>query len=340
MADRTDGRSRDGTDGGTGGVAPDPRSVGRVAVIGAGTIGASWAALFLAHGLRVAVSDPDPAAEAAVRGHIARAWPALERLGLAPGADPGAWSFHTDPRDAARGARFVQESAPERVAVKRALYAALEEVLDEEAVVASSTSGLIMSDLQQGRRAPGRFAVGHPFNPPHLIPLVEVVGGRQTAESTLAWLLAFYKALGKRPIRLNREVPGHLANRLQAALWREAVHAVASGLASVEDVDAAIAEGPGLRWAVMGPTMIFNLAGGEGGMAHFLDHLGPAMEGWWRDLGAPALTPEVAARLVAGVAEATHGRSNAALAQERDRLLMALIETLRRERAAAPPAAP
>ncbi|MBP2314340.1 3-hydroxyacyl-CoA dehydrogenase NAD-binding domain-containing protein [Azospirillum soli] len=311
---------------------PEPGAVERAAVIGAGTIGASWAALFLSKGLTVAVSDPDPAAEEAVRAAIAKAWPALERLGLAPGADPEAWSFHTDPRDAARGARFVQENAPERDDVKRALYTALEEVLDDEVVVASSTSGLIMSELQRGRRAPGRFVVGHPFNPPHLIPLVEVVGGRDTTAETIEWLTAFYRAVGKRPIRLNREVPGHLANRLQAALWREAVHAVATGLASVEDVDTAIAEGPGLRWAIMGPNMIFNLAGGAGGMPHFLDHIGPAMEGWWRDLGAPALTPEVRDQLTQGMEEALRSRSNAELARERDQLLMALIETLQQER--------
>lgn len=311
---------------------PEPNAVRRVAVLGAGTIGASWAALFLSKGMSVAVSDPSPGAEAALRASIASAWPALERLGLAPGADPDAWSFHTDPRDAARGARFVQENAPERADVKRALYAALEEALDDGVVVASSTSGLMMSDLQRGCRVPGRFVVGHPFNPPHLIPLVEVVGGRDTAEDTVAWLMAFYRALGKRPIRLNREVPGHLANRLQAALWREAVHAVATGLASVEDVDTAIAEGPGLRWAIMGPNMIFNLAGGPGGMPHFLDHIGPAMEEWWRDLGAPALTPELRGQLATGMEAARHGRSQAELARERDELLMALIETLQQER--------
>lgn len=313
-------------------IASQP-SPGRVAVIGAGTIGASWAALFLAHGHAVRVSDPNPAAETAVRAYIEGAWPALERFGLAPGADPEGWSFHTDPQIAVRGAAFVQENAPERAEIKRTLYAALEEALDDDSVVASSTSGLMMSDLQQGCRVPSRFVVGHPFNPPHLIPLVEVVGGRQTAEEVVARTMAFYRSVGKRPIRLNREVPGHLANRLQAALWREAVHAVASGLASVEDVDIAVAEGPGLRWALMGPNAIFNLAGGPGGMAHFLDHIGPAMEGWWRDLGTPTLTPEVREELSRGMAEAMHGRSNAEMARERDHLLTALIEMLARERA-------
>ena len=311
-----------------------PDQVRRVAVIGAGTIGASWAAYFLSRGLEVSVSDPGPGREAFVRRTIAQAWPTLERLGLAAGADPEQWRFSADAREAARGADFVQESAPERLDVKTELYAALEEVLAEDVVIASSTSGLLMTELQKGRRRPGRFVVGHPFNPPHLIPLVEVIGGRETAEETIAWCLDFYRAVGKHPIRLSREVPGHLANRLQAALWREAVHAVATGLASVEDVDAAIAYGPGLRWALMGPHLIFHLAGGEGGMEHFLAHLGPPLESWWNTLGAPSLTPEVRQALLTGVAAEAAGRSIADLSHERDALLVALLETLERERSA------
>ena len=312
-----------------------PSEVRRAAVIGAGTIGASWAAYFLSRGLEVSVQDPSAAREEAVDGMIRAAWPILEKLGMAPGADPERWRFTTDPREAARGADFVQESAPERADVKIELYEVLEEVLADEVVIASSTSGLLMSELQQGRRAPGRFAVGHPFNPPHLIPLVEVVGGRETAEDTVRWCLDFYRAIGKHPIHIRREVPAHLANRLQAALWREAVHAVATGVASVEDVDAAIAYGPGLRWAIMGPNLIFHLAGGEGGMRHFLEHLGGVNEAWWQTLGTPSLTPEIRAALVEGVAEEADGRSIADLARERDRLLVALLRTLGRERAEA-----
>ncbi len=309
-----------------------PNEVRRVAVIGAGTIGASWAAYFLSRGLEVSVQDPSAAREDAVRSMIRAAWPILEKLGMAPGADPERWRFTTDPRAAVRGADFVQESAPERADVKIELYAALEEVLGEDVVIASSTSGLLMSELQQGRRAPQRFAVGHPFNPPHLIPLVEVVGGRETSEDTLHWCLDFYRAIGKHPIHIRREVPAHLANRLQAALWREAVHAVATGVASVEDVDAAIAYGPGLRWAIMGPNLIFHLAGGEGGMRHFLEHLGDVNEAWWKTLGTPSLTPEVRAALIEGVNEEAAGRSIPDLARERDRLLVALLQTLGRER--------
>jgi 3-hydroxyacyl-CoA dehydrogenase len=305
-------------------------TVRHVAIIGSGTIGASWAALFLAHGLEVTVYDPSPQAEAATRDLIKGAWTGLVALGVAKTETPPAWRFTNDVSVAASTADFVQESGPERADVKRRLYAELEQSLRDDVIVASSTSGLVMSELQQGLRDPERFAVGHPFNPPHLIPLVEIVGGKETSSDVTAWLDAFYRRVGKAPIRLNKEVPGHLANRLQAALWREAVHAVSSGLASVEDVDTAIAQGPGLRWAVMGPHMIFNLAGGEGGMKHFIDHIGPAMEDWWRDLGAPHLTPDVSAKLIDGAADEAAGRSRAELVQQRDQALIALIKQLRK----------
>lgn len=294
-------------------------------MVGSGTIGASWAALFLAHGYDVTIYDPQPSAEAATRDLIANAWQGLAALGVAGNEAPNPWRFSTDLADAVRDADFVQESGPERADIKRQLYSKLEASLRPGVIVASSTSGLVMSELQEGLRSPERFAVGHPFNPPHLVPLVEIVGGKKTSPHVLVWLDAFYRRVGKAPIRLNKEVPGHLANRLQAALWREAVHAVASGIASVEDVDTAIAQGPGLRWAIMGPHMIFNLAGGEGGMKHFLHHIGPAMEDWWRDLGTPQLGPEVNAALITGVAEEAAGRSRADLVKQRDAALIALI---------------
>ncbi len=290
-----------------------PAAITRVAVIGAGTIGASWAAYYLSRGLHVAVWDPAPQAEAFVRRFVAAAWPALQALG-APCASPDAISFHPDPADAVADAPFVQESAPERTDAKRALFATLEDAMLPDAVLASSSSGLMMTDLARDLRTPERFAVGHPFNPPHLIPLVEVVGGQRTAPETVAFCMAFYRHMGKHPIHLRKEAPGHLANRLQSALWREAVHAVADGVASVADVDAAVAYGPGLRWAMMGPHLTFHLAGGEGGMAHFMEHLGPANEVWWRSLGQPTLTPAVQAAIVAGVAEEAAGHDVPALA--------------------------
>jgi carnitine 3-dehydrogenase len=307
---------------------PQPDAVKQVAVLGAGTIGASWTAWFLSRGMDVAVSDPNPAAADYVRRFIANAWPTLRRLGMTADAAPERWRFHGDPEAAVSGAQFVQENAPERMAIKRELYAAIDGALGADAIVASSSSGLIMSDMQAGLRNADRFAIGHPFNPPHLIPLVEVVGGKDTAAATIEWCLAFYRHVGKRPIHIRREAPGHLANRLQAALWREAVSAVLTGLASVEDVDTAISAGPGLRWAVMGPHMTFHLGGGEGGMAHLLAQFKPSFEAWWRSMGTPELTDEACRSLIEGVAAEAHGRDIAELTRERDAKLLALLELL------------
>jgi 3-hydroxyacyl-CoA dehydrogenase len=305
-------------------------SVRRVAVIGAGTIGASWAAYFLARGLSVTASDPRPDAEEFVRRFIAGAWPALSRLGLAADADPGRIAFARDAAAAVAGAEFVQESGPEREDLKIDLFRTLDAAVPRDVVIASSSSGLLMSRIQAGCRHPGRCVIGHPFNPPHLIPLVEVVGGERTAPDAIARALAFYAAIGKVPIHVRKEVKGHIANRLQAALWREAIHLLGEGVASVADIDKAIAFGPGLRWAFMGPNTTFHLAGGEGGMAHFLAHLGTPMESWWQDLGAPRLTPELRRRIVDGVDAAVAGRSIADLAAERDRHLLDILAALSR----------
>jgi 3-hydroxyacyl-CoA dehydrogenase len=306
-----------------------PNAVTHVAVLGAGTIGASWTAWFLSRGMRVAVSDPNPAAEDYVRRFVANAWPTLRNLGMADTASPDAWQFHAAPGDAVREAQFVQENAPERMEIKRRLYGEIAASLPEDAILASSSSGLIMSELQQGLRAAPRYAIGHPFNPPHLIPLVEVVGGKDTAPATIDWCLAFYRHIGKRPIHIRKEAPGHLANRLQAALWREAVNAVVSGLASVEDVDTAITAGPGLRWAIMGPHMTLHLGGGEGGMAHMFNQFSPAFEAWWQTMGTPSLTPDVRRQIVEGVAAEAQGRDIAQLSRQRDALLVGLLELLR-----------
>jgi 3-hydroxyacyl-CoA dehydrogenase len=311
---------------------PHPHDVRRVAVIGAGTIGASWAAWFLSRGLTVAVSDPNPAAQAYTRRYIDKAWPILTRLGMVADASPDAWTFHATPEAAVAGAEFVQENAPERLPIKRALYAAIEDSLLPAAIVASSSSGIMMSDMQDGLRTPGRFAIGHPFNPPHLIPLVEVVGGRHTTPETVAWCLDFYNHIGKRAIHVRKEAPGHLANRLQAALWAEAISAVTSGLASVEDVDTAISAGPGLRWALMGPHQTFNLAGGDGGMAHMLHQFRPAFQTWWASMSKPELSEETGRLLIDGVADAVKGRSIAELEAERDALLVEMMATIARHR--------
>jgi 3-hydroxyacyl-CoA dehydrogenase len=256
---------------------------------------------------------------------IAGAWPILMRLGGRPDADPKAWSFDADPARACAGCDFVQESAPERLDIKQELLARIDAAAPPDVVIASSTSGLLASRLSERCTHPGRVVIGHPFNPPHLIPLVEVVGGAKGSPAAVAAAMAFYRAIGKHPIEIRKEVPGHLANRLQAALWREAVHLVAEGVATVADVDAAISEGPGLRWALMGPHTTFHLAGGEGGMEHFLHHLLPALESWWSDLGTPHVNDTVQRMLVEGVAAGTGGATTADLAARRDAALVRIL---------------
>ena len=300
-----------------------------IAVVGAGTIGASWTAFFLARGFEVVVTDPAPATADFVRDYVAGAWPVLSQLApISPGATPDGFRFEPDLAAALAGADFVQENGPEREALKIPLFAQIDALLPPEVIIASSSSGLLMSRLQSECRNPGRCVIGHPFNPPHLIPLVEVVGGERTAPETVERAMEFYRAIGKHPIRLHKEVPGHVANRLQAALWREAIHLVAEGVASVADVDAAVTQGPGLRWPIFGPHLTFHLGGGRGGMEPFLAHLLGPFQGFWADLGTPEMTPELQRRLVDGVAEEAEGRPVAELAESRDRRLIALLKAL------------
>jgi len=306
----------------------EPREVERVAVIGAGTIGASWAALFLARGLAVSVYDPAPDCEAGVRAAVAQAWPSLERLGLAGNGDPARVTFHRDAAAAVADAQFVQESVPERIDVKHAIYRAIEPRLAPETVVASSASGLLVSDMQRALQHPERFLLAHPFNPPHLIPLVELLGSARTDPAVVDWAAGFFARCGKETIRVRKEVPGHVANRLQAALYREAVHLVLDGVASVADVDKAIVQGPGLRWAVMGPHMLFNLGSGGAGYEVFYQRYGESLKRWWADLGMPAYTPEDAGVLAEGLRAEAAGRSDRSLAAERDEKLVALLEVL------------
>ena len=300
-------------------------AIERAAVIGGGVIGASWAALMLARGVHVALHDPADLDGAAVRRYVANAWPALEALGLAPNADREAIEAHDSVAGAVDGAEFVQESVPERIDVKHRVHAAIESALGPQAVVASSASGLTLTEMQNGWRDPGRFVLGHPFNPPHLIPLVEVMGNGRTDQDAVERAEAIYASLGKVCIRVQREVPGHVANRLQAALWREAIHLVTSGVASVEDVDKAVSAGPGLRWAVMGPTMLFNLGAGEQGLRAFCERYGESFERWWDDLGDPSLDAETAAALADGARAAMRGATVEQLSAERDATLVALL---------------
>ena len=297
----------------------------RVGIVGAGLIGSSWAALFLARGLDVVATDPAPDAERKLREYVTRVWPMLTRLGLANGASIQRLRFNADLKAAVGDVDFVQENGPEDVEFKVKLFAELDAVVPAQAILASSSSGLMMSTIQRRCQRPERCVIGHPFNPPHLIPLVEVVGGATTSRETIDRVEAFYTSLGKRTIRLNKEVVGHVANRLQAALWREVVHLVDQGVVSVSDVDTAVSWGPGLRWGVMGPHLLFHLGGGQGGLEHFLNHLSPAFARWWDDLGSPTLTPELRERLIQGVNAEAAGRPITALEAQRDDLLVRLI---------------
>ncbi|SDV50685.1 3-hydroxyacyl-CoA dehydrogenase NAD-binding domain-containing protein [Chitinasiproducens palmae] len=304
--------------------------ISQVAVIGTGTIGASWAALFLARGLRVNAYDPAPGAADRLRRAVADHWPTLERIGLASDASADHLRCFEDLEDALTGVHFVQENGPENEADKRTLLARIDALLPADAIIASSTSGLTASAIQSACAHPARVLVGHPFNPPHLIPLVEVVGGEHTCEAAVERTLAFYRALGKRPIRLRKEMKGHVANRLQAALWREAMHLVATGAVTVAELDDAVAYGPGLRWAACGPFLNLHLSGGAGGMQHVLDHLGAPIEAWWDDLGTPRITPDLAKAVVDGTHQALANRSNAALEAQRDALILDLLRRLPR----------
>jgi 3-hydroxyacyl-CoA dehydrogenase len=301
------------------------RRIRRVAIIGTGVIGASWTALFLAKGIDVAATDVAPGAESRLNEFLAAAKPQLESLGAVVDR-PGQLSFHADLAQALAGADLVQENGPERLDFKRTLYEQLDASLDADVIIASSSSGLTMSAIQTAcKRHPERCVIGHPFNPPHLIPLVELVGGKLTSEDTVDRLAAFYTSLGKRTIRLNKEVPGHVANRLQAALWREVVHLVSEGVVSVADADTAVCWGPGLRWGVMGPTQLFHLGGGQGGIEHFFDQFTGPMTAWWSVLGNPTITPELRRVVVDGAMAQAHGRSIDQLAADRDTMLMGLL---------------
>lgn len=301
----------------------------RVGIVGTGVIGASWAAWFLARGLDVVASDPAVGAEERLRAAVAAHWPAMTTMGLAADASPDRLRFVATAEAAVADADFVQENGPERLDLKQALMATLDAAAPRETVIASSSSTLLVSDMQRGcTNAPERIVLGHPFNPPHLIPLVEVLGADPAAERAMA----FYRDTGKTPIRLRREIRGHVANRLQAALWQEAFHLVTTGVASVRDIDTAIAHGPGLRWALLGPFLNLHLSGGAGGIRHLLEHLGPPTEAMWRDLGTATLDAPTRATVESGVAEELAGRDQAAMVAARDAVLLALLRAKAAER--------
>jgi 3-hydroxyacyl-CoA dehydrogenase len=290
-------------------------------------IGASWTALYLARGLQVVATDIAPNAEAGLRKFVETAWPALTRLGLSPGASQSNLKFTAALAQAVSGVDLVQENGPERIDFKQKLYGQLDELLPPEAMIASSSSGLTMSEIQKGAALhPERCVIAHPFNPPHLIPLVEIVGGAKTSEATIRRAEEFYTSIGQRTVRVNREMPGHVANRLQAALAREVYYLVAEGVVSAADVDTALCWGPGLRWGVMGNMMLNHLGGGPGGIEHFFQQFSGPMTAWWKTLGAPVLTPEVQKKLIDSVHAEVGSRTIGELETERDEVLLGLLE--------------
>lgn len=296
------------------------------AVLGTGVIGGSWAALFLAAGHPVRAYDPGDLHGEQLRNAISTAWPTLESLGLTGNGDPDNYIVCQSAVDAVSGAAFVQESVPERIDIKHALYAEIEPALDDAAIVASSASGLLVKEMQAGWKDPSRFILGHPFNPPHLIPLVELLANEKTATDVLEQAEAFYQGVGKITIRVNKEVPAHVANRLQAALWREALSLVENGVASVEDVDKAVWAGPGLRWAAMGPHMLFHLGAGAGGIEEFCNRYKDSFHRWWDDLDTVSLTPHLVESLRDGIAEEGGAQSTRELSALRDELIVSFLK--------------
>jgi len=303
------------------------KPIRRIAIIGTGVIGASWASLFLAKGLQVVATDIAPNAEASLRKFVKTAWPALKRLGLSPGASQSNLTFTADLAQAVAGVDLVQENGPERIDFKQKLYGQLDELLPPDVIIASSSSGLTMSEIQKGAAAhPERCVIAHPFNPPHLIPLVEIVGGAKTSEEIIRRVAEFYTSIGQKTVRVNKEMPGHVANRLQAALAREVYYLVAEGIVSAADVDTALSWGPGLRWGVMGNMMLNHLGGGPGGIEHFFHQFSGPMTAWWKTLGSPVLTPDVQKKLIDSVRAEVGTRTVQELEAQRDEILLGLIE--------------
>jgi 3-hydroxyacyl-CoA dehydrogenase len=303
------------------------KPIRRIAIVGTGVIGASWAAEFLARGFDVIATDPAPNAEANLRKYIDAAWPALTTMGLTKKASRERLNFTADMKKALSDADLVQENGPERPDFKIKLFADMDAATPADSIIASSSSGITMSVMQSACKHPERCVVGHPFNPPHLIPLVEVVGGSKTSPETIRRAIDFYTSIGKKPIHLRKEVVGHVANRLQAALYREVVYLIEQGVLDVADSDTAVCWGPGLRWGVMGPNLLFHLAGGEAGIQHFMEHLAGPMASWWKDLGTlTELSPQTKQTIIEGVAQEAGGQSVDQLAETRDEVLLGLVQ--------------
>jgi 3-hydroxyacyl-CoA dehydrogenase len=302
------------------------KPIRRIAIVGTGVIGASWAALYMARGFDVIATDPAPNAEANLRKYVDEAWPALTDIGLSPGASRDRLSFTTNMKEALSQADFVQENGPERPDFKIKLFADMDEATPPDSIIASSSSGITASVMQTQCKHPERVVIGHPFNPPHIIPLVEIVGGSKTSPEAVERAIAFYASIGKKPIHLLKELPGHVGNRLQIALYKEVMYLIQQSVLSVSDADDAVSYGPGLRWGVMGPSLQWHLGGGPGGIKHFMEHLMPGMEATFKILGTPDVNDELKQTIVDGVLRMAGDRSVDQLAQAENEELLGLIK--------------
>jgi 3-hydroxyacyl-CoA dehydrogenase len=312
------------------------KDIRNIAIVGTGVIGASWAALYLARGLNITATDPAPNAEENLRKFVDAAWKDLTVIGLSPKASRDNLKFTTEMKKALADADLVQENGPERQDFKIKLFADMDAATPEDSIIASSSSGLTMSVMQSACKHPERCVTGHPFNPPHVIPLVEVVAGAKTSPQTLERAISFYTSIGKKPIHVRKEVVGHVANRLQAALYREVVYLIEQGVLDVADSDAAVCWGPGLRWGVMGPNLLFHLGGGQGGIQHFMAQFTGPLATWWKDLGKITdFSPEVKQTIIDGVVKEANGRSIDELERERDTMLLELLATRAKDQTAA-----
>lgn len=301
------------------------RPIRRIAVVGTGVIGASWTAYYLSRGFDVVATDPAAGAEANLRKYVEDAWPALARSGVAGGASRDRLTFTSSMQQALAEADFVQENGPERPDFKIKLFAQMDEIVPADSIIASSSSGITMDVIQSACKRPQRCVIGHPFNPPHIVPLVEVVGGAKTSEETIERALAFYASIGKKPIRLRKALPGHAANRLQAAVYKEMLYLIQQGVLSVNDADIAVSYGPGVRWGVMGQSLQWHLGGGAGGIQHFMEHLMPPLEAMIKDLKMPDITPALKQTIVDGVLKEAKGRRVEQLADAENDVMLGLL---------------
>jgi carnitine 3-dehydrogenase len=300
----------------------------RIAIVGTGVIGTGWTARCLAHGMDVIATDPAPRAEERLRAGVANAWPALEKTGLAEAASTDRLEFCKELEDAVSGADFIIEAAPENEEIKRKLIAEIDANTASHIIIASSSSGLLPSRIQTDCKHPERILIGHPFHPVYLLPIVEIVGGKATGAEALGTAETFYRSIGMRPLLLRTEIEGYLGNRLQEAIWREALHLLADGVATTEEIDAAVRLGPGLRWGFMGPFLTFHMAGGDAGMEHVLEQFGPTLKLPWTKLEAPELSEELLQRLIEGTRSQAAGHTSAELERRRDECLIEIQQVI------------